>query len=87
MTCSALIWQNTRRFLSLDGLVESLLAVHSEGMALCAGPQEEIDLPLQRRAAREQTRHQPQELPAALLAQAHLRFRELLQDLTVNLVT
>ena len=72
---------------SLDGLVQSLLAVGSEGGALHFGPEEQVDLLLEGGATWEEARGQPEQLPATLLAGAKFIVRQLLDDLAVDLVS
>ena len=72
---------------SLDGLVESLLAVCSKRHPPHLGAQEHVDLPLQRGRAREQPRRQPQQLPALLLTATLLVICQLLDNLTIHLIS
>ena len=72
---------------SLDGLVQSLLAVGSEGVTLHFGPEEQVDLLLECGAAREEARGQPEQLPATLLTGAELVLCQLLDDLAVDLIS
>lgn len=72
---------------SLNGFVESLLTVGSQGYAACLGPEEHVDLPLQGSGARKEPRSQPQQLPAFLLAGPQLVVCQLLHYLTISLVS
>jgi len=73
---------------SVNGLVEALLAVSCKGGGvLYLGPEEEIDLLLESGAAGKESCGKPEKLPASLFTCTELVVCELLNDLTVYLIS
>lgn len=64
-----------------------MLAVSCKRGALYLGPEEEIDLLLESGAAGKESCGKPEKLPASLFTRTELVVSELLNDLTVYLIS